>query len=363
MGDEDNYKELDEIYYNSQDPGSYGGVNRLLLQAKERGLKNITPDKIRENLAKQHSYTLHKPARKRFSRNKTIVGSIDKQWQADLADMQGLADDNDKYRYLLTVIDIFSKFAWVAPLKDKTGKNIVDAFSHILKQAYPRKPLKLQTDAGKEFLNHNFQSFLKRNLIHHFTAPSDTKASVVERFNRTLKSPIWTYFTAKQSHRYIEVLPKIVKSYNHSFHRTIGMKPADVRKKDVPRLFKRMFPERSVKHNGKKLKRGDMVRVSKVKGNFEKGYMPNWSEEHFLVDSQKPGPRPVYKLKDKMGEEIKGVWYPEEVQRISKNRYYIEKVLKNRKVGRRKPEVLVKWKGWPEKFNSWIPADDIEYVS
>ena len=105
-----------------------------------------------------------------------------------------------------------------------------------------------------------------------------------------------------------------------------------------------------------------MVRVSKVKGQFEKGYLPNWSREHFLVEKTNSGPKSVYKLKDKGDEEVKGTWYPEEVQPIAKNQYMIEQILKHRKRGR-KSEVLVKWMGWPAKFNSWIPESDLEKIN
>ena len=355
--------ELDDIYYKAGDPGSYGGIRRLFTRAREIGLRNISQNKIRKYLSNQHAYSLHKPARRRFRRNKTVVGKIDQQWQADLADMQGIASANDGFKYLLTVIDIFSKYAWVIPLKDKSGGKVLVGFQKLLEISHPRKPLKLQTDAGKEFLNIQLQTFLKRLRIHHFVAPSDTKASVVERFNRTLKTRIWTYFTAHQTHRYIDVLNDIVDAYNHSKHRTIGMRPCDVKKKDEVTLFRRMFPKtKRVIRDEKPIPRGTMVRVSKVKGNFDKGYVPNWSEEHFLVESSKQSPRTVYKLKDKLGEEVTGAWYPEELQPIQKNKYLIDEVLKRRKGPRGKPEIFVHWKGWPSKFNSWIPANDVEYV-
>ena len=104
-----------------------------------------------------------------------------------------------------------------------------------------------------------------------------------------------------------------------------------------------------------------MVRVSKVKGVFDKGYIPNWSEEHFLVESQRSNPRKVFKLSDKGGEEIKGSWYPEEVQLIDKNRYLIEKVIRKR-TSKGVKELLVKWKGWPAKFNTWVPESDLERI-
>ena len=105
-----------------------------------------------------------------------------------------------------------------------------------------------------------------------------------------------------------------------------------------------------------------MVRISKVNGAFDKGYIPNWSEEHFLVQSDKATPGRVFKLIDKGGEERKGSWYPEEVQEIAKKPFLIEKVIRKRTTEKGEQEFLVKWKGWPVKFPTWIPASDIERV-
>ena len=156
-------------------------------------------------------------------------------------------------------------------------------------------------------------------------------------------------------------------AYNHSVHRSIGMRPVDVSKKDEGRLFKRMFPERlepKRKKTEDELKPGAMVRVSKSKGLFEKGYLPNWSEEHFIVDDvNSKSRRRVYKLKDYEKEDVTGSWYEDELQPIQKNLYLIEKVLRKRKGARGQTELMVKWKGWPAKFISWIQEKDITPIA
>ncbi len=357
-------KGLDEIYYNPEDPCSYGGVQRLLKRAREKGIEGINLKVIREYLTDQQAYSLHKPARKNFKRNKTITSSIDKQWQADLCDMQAISRSNDGFKYILTVIDIFSKYAWGIPVKTKSSGDMVDAFTILFNKSKPRTPQRLQTDAGKEFINKEVQSLLKNRNIHFFFSGSEKKAAVVERFNRTLKSRIWTYLTAKESNLYIDVLDKIVNAYNHSYHRTIGMRPVDVEKKMEPDLFLRMYGDQVRKRTKSALKPGDKVRISKVKGHFEKGYMPNWSQEEFHVTSEgHPGKKHVYKLRDKGEEELTGTLYKEELQPIKKNQYLIEKVLRKRKNPKGDTELLVKWKGWPAKFNSWIPEADTEKLS
>ena len=129
-------------------------------------------------------------------------------------------------KFLLTCIDVFSKFAWVVLLKNKTGESLVNGFQSILD--LDRSPEKLQTDKGTEFLNRNFQSLLEENRIHFFTTNSELKASVVERFNRTLKTRMWKYFTAKNNRVYIDILQDIICGYNNSYHQSIGRAPASV---------------------------------------------------------------------------------------------------------------------------------------
>ena len=133
------YKDLNKIYYNAKEPASFGGVARLFKEAKAKGLK-VTEKFIKNYLADQASYSLHKPARKRFKRNPTVVKGIDTQWQADLADMQGIAKSNDGVKYLLTVIDVFSKFAWAIPVKNKGTLEMVQAFQNFWKRP-PRENL------------------------------------------------------------------------------------------------------------------------------------------------------------------------------------------------------------------------------
>ena len=136
----------------------------------------------------KQAYTLHKPARRHYTRNHIYVGGIDVQWQADLADMQGLACQNDGMRYLLTVIDVFSKFAWVSPVKSKDGPAVSAAFRQVLERAAPRRPRRLQTDKEKEFFNASFSNLLRHQGIQHFASESGQKAAVAERFNRTIKT-------------------------------------------------------------------------------------------------------------------------------------------------------------------------------
>ena len=320
---------LKNIYYNAKDPGSYGGVERLLFRETEEGLP-VSREQVKTFLRNERTYSLHKPMRRNFPRNRTIVRGIDRQWQADLADMQEISGSNAGHKYILTVFDVFSKYAWAIPRKSKGAKTMLDAFKRLLRLRKSRKPKYAQMDNGTDFLNVDVQRFLKQHKIKHFTTNSDKKASVVERFNRTLKSRIWRYFSAKQTHKYMDVLDSIVDSYNHYKHRSIGTSPVNVTEENEVEIFTRLFgPVMKDKTNF--ANPGQIVRISRIKGNFEKGYLPNWSEEHFTIQERKFKDRWVYKLVDFDKEPIEGQFYQEEIQPIDRDDYLVEKVIRKKK--------------------------------
>ena len=225
-------------YFNTKSPVAFTSPLALYREAKKR-YPSLTFRQVKTWLQAQDTYTLHKPVRYNFPRNRVIVTGIDNQWQADLVDISSLARFNKGYKFLLTCIDVFSKFAWVVPLKNKTGEYLVNGFQSILDLG--RSPEKLQTDKGTEFLNRNVQSFLKENNIHFSTTNSELKASVVERFNRTLKTRMWKYFTAKNNRVYIDNLQDIVHEYNNSYHRSIGRAPASVSLLNVGQVRRKLY--------------------------------------------------------------------------------------------------------------------------
>ena len=215
--------------------GSLGGVARL---AQAHG---VPVSRARAKLQGLLSYTLHKPRRRRFPTLPVVVHGMDDQWVADLVEMQPLKTWNRGMRYLLTVVDVLSKYAWVEPLKAKTGVVVAAAFERILKRARGRQPVRLQTDAGKEFYNRSFQALMTRRKIHHFTTYGDTKSSVVERFNRTLKEHMYRYFTARNTYRYVDPLPALMQGYNVTNHRSIGMPPREVTWANQRQVWQRLY--------------------------------------------------------------------------------------------------------------------------
>ena len=355
---------LDSIYLNPSSEGSFGGLERLYKSAHELNAK-VNRDVVKNYLKTIDTYTLHRDARRNFPRQPTIAPYPDAQWQADLVFVINLSEFNDNYKYILTCIDIFSKFAWAVPLKSKNASELVEAFQHIFTQS-GRLPEKLQTDKGTEFLNSTFQNFLKTKNVHFFTTNSDTKAAVCERFNRTLKNRMWRYFKANNTRRYIEVLPKLLTSYNNSKHRTIGIEPVNVNADNQAAIWKK-FQKEKVKAVGKKIPKffvDETVRISSNKLQFEKGYTGNWTEEVFYVNKIYKQHLPfMYRLRDSNGEVIEGRFYEQELQSVTVSadkEFVIERIVKKRKLKGHKPEVLVKWRGYPDSANTWQPAENIK---
>ena len=222
-------KKLRKIYYTPKQEASFAGIGKLTQAIKhdtsiKRKPKNLSK-KIHQWLSYQDTYTLHKPVRRHFTKSRVVVSGIDDQWQTDLICLsKEIAAANQNHHYILTCIDILSKYGWAVALLNKRGSTLVAAFQKILESG--RKCKRLQSDQGREYTNHTFQKFLKDNQIEFFTTYNEeTKASVCERFNRTLKAKLWKYFTKNSTLEFLNVLDDLVWSYNHSWHRSIKMKP------------------------------------------------------------------------------------------------------------------------------------------
>lgn len=224
--------------------------------------------------------------------------------------------------------------------------------------------MSLQSDKGTEFKNKEFQMFLRSNQIHLFTTENpETKASIVERFQRTLKSRMWKYFTYHQTRKYIDVLPDIVDGYNNTYHRSIRRTPISVNKSNEIEVTQALYGTKQSKQSKNKLNVGDLVRINKTKRTFEKGYLPNWTKELFkIVHIIKSLPL-TFKIEDLDGEKIEGSFYGNELQCIKDDEIYeIESVLahRTRRVGNKTiKEIKVHWLGYPSKFDSWIPRANV----
>ncbi|GBN71527.1 Putative uncharacterized transposon-derived protein F54H12.3 [Araneus ventricosus] len=338
---------MNEAYQDPKHFASFGGVDSLY----RAGEGQVSKKAIQKCLQGVIAYTLHKPVRKKFRSNRVIVYAIDQQWQADLVDLISIKKFNKGFHYILTCIDILSKQAFVVPLKRKRGVDIINAFKVIFKE---RRPQYLQTDQGTEFKNEKFQQFLKANKVNFFTTFNATKASVIERFNRTLKTKMFTYFTFKNTHNYIDVLDQLVYSYNHTYHSIIKRAPVEVNSENERDVWLTLYGNmENVERKPCALKEGDTVRISKAKLTFEKAYETNWTEELFTVSECVKRNPLLCRVKHLLGDDIKGNFYAQELQKVEKNNHFpIEKILRKR-FKNNSSEYFVKFKGYPKKFNSW----------
>ena len=297
---------------------------------------------------------LHRPARKNYTRRRVVMRGLDETWQADLVDMSAYARYNNGYKYLLTIIDIFSKYAWVIPTRTKSGKDVTDAMISVFKKG--RVPRKLHVDRGKEFYNHEFKALMQRYDITLYSTFSNLKASICERFNRTLKGKMWKQFSLRGTYKWMDIVNDLLLDYNNTKHRTIGMKPKDVTTRNSANLLRNVYGRLRVNRTRKiKFKVGEKVRISKYKHVFEKGYTPNWTTEIFTISEVKNTDPVTYKLIDYQNQPIEGGFYQEELTKVKyPDAYLVEKVLR-----KRGNKVFVKWLGFDNSHNSWINESDL----
>ena len=196
-----------------------------------------------------------------------------------------------------------------------------------------------------------------------FTSNNETKSAIVERFNRTLRSKLWRFFTASKQERYVDVLQHLVDSYNKTTHNSTGYAPADVNVMNAEDVWRKLY-KYPVKSKKKRpvFKPGDLVRISKAKKTFEKGYRSNWTREVFKVVKVYKKALPEYRLQDLMGEDILGKFLERELQPVhpqEKQSYKVKQIIRSKGKGSSK-EHLVVWEGYPDKFQTWIPAKDLK---
>ena len=308
--------------------------------------------------AQQLAEELHKPIRRKFTKRRVFAKGVDEIWATDLVEMQRFSEWNKGVKYLLMVIDVFSKFGWIEPLQNKKGESVASAFEKIFKSG--RKPRLLWTDKGKEFYNKNVKQLLSRENIKLYSTENEEKSSVVERWNCTIKKDMWKMFSANNNTVYFDKIDELLKNYNNSFHRGIKMAPVDASKiKNSKHVFANLYSDEIYKQVEKpKFRIGDRVRISKFKRKlFDKGFTPHWTK----VDLQ--------------GEAVTGSFYEQELQRSSQEIFRIDEeyfgyseIFRNipkyfgsiiiRRDNKRK-RALVKWRGYPDQFSSWVPMSEL----
>ena len=301
---------LESLYNDIGKPHALSTPHKLYEAAKTRGIK------LRDcvsYLNSKNDYTLHKTTRLNYPRNKIIIGGPKRTLVSDLADLKKLSRYNNNVKYLLILIDGFSRYLKVYPLKNKTGILTASKLREGLEDPDFAGVTHLFSDAGSEYTSsHAKQLYKEKRVKQYSTHNSEFKTSIAERVIRTLKEKIFRYLTYKNTKRYIDVLPQIVNSYNFSNHRTLNTTPHAVHKnfdKDaLERLFQRMYtPVKRRKH--RLLNPGSSVRIASARRNFvfRKGYEPLNTIESFIIDRIDTSQQePIYYLKDSSNEPILG---------------------------------------------------------
>lgn len=354
------YQDVYEIY---TDPKrGYTSVNDI--HRKLNG--KYTMQEVDDAMKKISSYTTNK-------RNitSTTFSSYKSRYpfeivQGDLTFFTEWKNVNDDLSCALVIIDVFTRYAFVRFMKGKTGeevaKNLQDIYNEIttLRQEHNilLSPAKIQTDKGKEFYNTHVKKLLKTLNVEIYSIESQWKAAIVERFNRTLKERLIKYTSEKQTRRYVDVIQDIVYNYNNTYHATLQCTPTEAFTRAEPSIPK--YPNRT----HRVFNVNDLVRVTQDKHIFGKEiHNQKYTIEIFIVKevhTDKDKNR-YYKLKDRMDEDVVGVFYGNDLVGVDKSvldqKFLIDKVIK-----REKTRSLVSFMGYPSKFDRWIDNKDLSFV-
>lgn len=364
---------LESLYKASGKPGSFMGIEKLYRAVKEENIYSITYREIKDWLETDRTYSLYRRVRRVARRPRVMVAGIDDQFDADLADLSAerYAEANDGIRFLLVVIDIFTRFLWVRTLKNKYSDTVIKAFKNIFAKS-KRRPRRLRSDRGSEFTSSNTQNYMKdQNIVQMFTS-NELQANYVERVIQTLKTKIFRYMLSNNTYRYIDVLPQLVSSYNNTFHSGIKAIPAKITKKDEQRLWWEMYlpDEQYNARTAVKRKRptvfafkeGDKVRINLLRNAFKRQYDQKWSGEVFIIRQRFVRDRlPMYLLKDYLGEPLTGSFYQNELQRVLvpvDTLFVVDSIVERKRV-KGVPYVKVHFRDWPKKFDKWVKESDL----
>ena len=356
-------KYLHQLYYNPKHRTAFSGANKLWQYIKLHG-KNITKKQLYEWLSKQDVYTSHHPIIHRFARKRVVTRGLNDVWDVDLMDMSNLAKYNQGVTFVAIFIDIFSRFLYVEPMKNKSTAETLKAIKMVFTKS-KQQPETFRSDAGKEFLGKEVKQYLADREIYQQITRNDTKANYAERVIRTLKKKIYRYLYHNKTHKYIDVLQSLVDGYNENHHSGINCSPAMINKENEAQVWAEQYlPKKSekVKEIKFKFSPGNLVRISNVRTPFSHGFGQTFSEEIFKIRYRFGTVPTTYMLEDLNKDKVAGLFYePELVLVRGKGKdaeYRVEKILAERNRKGQK-QVLIKWKGYPETFNSWEPIKNL----
>lgn len=344
------YRAVNNVYERSPASADYLTSNKKqLYRTINNGKKNITQTRLHNYLLQKEPYTLTRRVVRNFRRNHYYVYGPFQLHEADLVDMTMYSTENDGYKYLLTVIDAFSKYAYVMPVKTKGGRNVAMAYRRILDDS-AQSPKVLQTDRGLEFKNAFFKALLQTRGIklQHPLTTSKLKCAIVENFNKTLKLKMFRFFTHKGGNyrRYIDVLSDLVKSYNNTVHSVTKYRPVDVTFENAIAVYHNTHmrhKKEPLVTSPQKLQPGDYVRVALKSTALDRGVMKDqWSKEIFTVAKvMNKKPNKMYRLHDFKNNPLNGAFYVQELQKIILPGDTVMRVLHTKGLGANKKQYVL----------------------
>ena len=345
--------------YADDKPYSFGGKHRLY--------EAYTKEDVDKALTKNDTYTSFKQHRRSKSYSPIYVYRKRELFQSDVVffQKQELVDANNGYKYLFTTIDVFTKMAWIYPMKENKCAVVMKCFKDILRQCGD-KPERLNTDRGSELICKQFTTFLKENKIHHYLSYSLRKCPVVERFNLTIQQLLYKMMKQNNTYEWTKLIDKAMKIYLNRKHRTIKMTPLEAEKDENGPILRQTYLKKYIKAGKKKRKpkfsEGDTVRIYKERGTFHRGYMEDFTTEIFTINKVLNNlPVPRYKIKEENGDEVVGSFFEDELIRYDPPEFYEIDVIKTKGKGKNK-QYLVHYRGWPSIYDEWKKESEMKQL-
>ena len=342
-------------------PTFYAGLHNVYSYWKP-DFPELTLKTVKKLLSQNEGYTRHRQTR-RGKTNPIYCYRKRDTFSIDLVDCQNLSKFNSNNKFLLNVIDNFTKFAWSEPIINKTQDVVLKAFQKVIRDA-KTKPRSVFADSGGEFRNAKFKKYCSDNAIELYFAQSFGHASMIERFNLTLKRKQFAYMTDNETYRFVPNLKKILTSYNTSKHSSLpGISPLEAENGDQETFYQmRLINEKKyikALRINPKFDIGDTVRISTAKNIFSRGFNPQYQDEVFKVSSiDRRLPRPRFGVDNYDNTEtIQGKFDPNELQTVDKDIFVIDKILDRRKGPNGVKQIKVKWRNY--KNPEWINANQL----
>lgn len=348
-------------YESGEHPTSFAGISKL-----EQYYPKLSSAKIKEYLATIDTYSRFADYKKITCFNPTFVYETRTNYQADLLQVSSLAKFNRNVNFILILIDVFSRKVWAEPIKRKSMEMVSVALDSIFNSITRKKKSIMCTDRGTEFLNVKVRKVAREHKVTMIQSQNE-KCPIVERVIYSIKRLIYKYLDSHETKLYVNKLPKLIEVYNTRIHRSLNCSPEEAdqlaNKDTILARHRENIRESLKKCNIKRPKQfsiGDVVRITRAKSLFSRGYEEKRTDEVFRVTKiLSHMPIPMYSLSEYDHTPIEGKFYANELTKYSGGLYKIENILQ-RRTRKGVKEMLVKWRSYNSKYNSWIPELNVE---